>query len=111
MKESVASARTVMLTQIVLLSLVNFLVIIGGKKLQENLRRNWEFLFFALGFAILYFFVLLLVTQISGLSPIAEFLEVKSLSWASLSMTLFMTLFAGSIMVYFHQQAHKLDPK
>jgi len=99
LKSGVEHARTVMLTQIVVLSLLNFLIIVGGSRMLENLRRNWGMTLFAAGFAVLYLVLLFVVTHPDAPPILREFLEITSLTGTELGVTLGLTAVAGAAMV------------
>jgi cation-transporting ATPase E len=102
-RSGVEQARTVMLTQIVLLSLLNFLIIVGGSRMLENLKRNWGMTLFAAGFALLYLVSLFLVTHPDAPPILREFLEIRSLSAIELGLTFALTAVTGAAMVLLHR--------
>jgi cation-transporting ATPase E len=93
-------ARTALLTQLVLLSLLNFLIIVGQNHLSKYLRQNWGLVFFALGFASLYFVLLWTTTQIEFLAPIATFLELHTLSIGDMVTAILLTPIAAIGLVF-----------
>jgi hypothetical protein len=95
---TVGEARTMLLSTVVPLSLINFLVIVGGRHWRQNLRRNWEFCGFAGCVALLYYGVLTGVTRLETLAPVREFLEVEGLSAAAVCLTLGVTVVAGALL-------------
>ncbi|MBI5482477.1 MAG: HAD-IC family P-type ATPase [Deltaproteobacteria bacterium] len=95
---TVGEARTVLLSTIVPLSLLNFLVIIGGRHWRVNLRRNWEFSLFALGVAALYVATLASVTRVGALQPLRAFLEVEPLTGAAVALVGGVTGVCGALL-------------
>ncbi|MCB9638237.1 MAG: HAD-IC family P-type ATPase [Myxococcales bacterium] len=103
-RQSVEVARVALLTQIVLLSLLNFLIIVGRDQMLTLLRKNWELSAFAFGFAVLYFVLLFVVTRIELLSGLASFLELRSLSLREVGLALGLSFAVGSAMILTHRQ-------
>jgi cation-transporting P-type ATPase E len=95
---TVGEARIALLSTIVPLSLLNFLVIIGGRHWRVNLRRNWEFLLFALGVAALYVATLASVTRVAALEPVRVFLEVEPLTGAAVALVGGVTVVIGALL-------------
>jgi cation-transporting ATPase E len=96
----VERARTVLLTQLVLLCSLNFLLVVGGAHLVSNLRRSLLLALFPLAFSALYLGLLFGLTQTGSLSWAAGFLEVERLTGVELAVTLGTTLVAGAAMVW-----------
>jgi cation-transporting ATPase E len=94
----VGAARTVLLSTIVPLSLLNFLVIVGGRHWRANLRANWEFCLFALGVAGLYVATVAAVTRVPALGPLRTFLEVEPLSGAGVALAAGVTAVCGALL-------------
>ena len=95
---TIGEARTVLLSTIVPLSLLNFLVIVGGRHWRENLRRNWEFSLFALAVAALYVATLVAVTRLPALGPVRRFLEVEPLTAGAAALVAAVTLGIGALL-------------
>jgi cation-transporting ATPase E len=95
---TVGEARTVLLSTIVPLSLLNFLVIVGGRHWRVNLPRNWEFCLFALGVAALYVATVATVTRVGALGPLRTFLEVEPLSGAEVALAGGVTAVIGALL-------------
>ena len=108
-RQSVETARVALLTQIVLLSLLNFLIIIGREEMFRLLRENWELSAFALGFAAVYFLLLFVVTGIPALGGLASFLELKALSSKELLLALLLTPLVGTAMLLTHRHLLRQD--
>ncbi len=103
-RQPVEVARVALLTQVVLLSLLNFLIIIGRERMWELVRKNWELSSFALGFAVLYFVLLFVVTKVSWLSGLASFLELHPLSLRDIGVALGLSVGVGMAMILTHQR-------
>ena len=95
---TVGEARTLLLSTIVPLSLLNFLVIVGGRHWRVNLRRNWEFSLFALGVAALYVATVVSVTRVAALHPVRTFLEVEPLTGAAVALVAGVTVGIGALL-------------
>jgi cation-transporting ATPase E len=108
-RQSVETARVALLTQIVLLSLLNFLIIIGREEMFRLLRENWELSAFALGFAAVYFLLLFVVTGIPALGGLASFLELKALSSKELLLAFILTPLVGTAMLLTHRHLLRQD--
>lgn len=96
----VERARTVLLTQLVLLTLLNFLLVVGGAHFRANLRRNVHLALFPIAFGALYLGLLLAVTQTDALEGVAWFLEMESLTAGEVALSLGMTALAGGAMLW-----------
>lgn len=107
----VETARTVMVTQIVLLSQLNFLLIVGGRTIWANLKRNWEFSAFAAGFAGLYLITLMVVTRVHALAPLARFLELKPLGSSVLGICVGLAALGGVAMWWLQRRALASTPQ
>jgi cation-transporting ATPase E len=104
----VERARTAVLSVIVILSLLNFVLILGGTRLRESLRANPLVAIFALGFAGFYGLLLFVVTRVEALSPLAEFFEVHPLGLEEVAIAAGITAAAGAGMIFFHRAARGL---
>ncbi len=96
----VERARTVLLTQLVLLTSLNFLLVVGGAHLLSNLRRSLLLALFPLAFSALYLGLLFGLTQTESLWWVVGFLEVERLTKVEFAVTLGMTFAAGAVMVW-----------
>ncbi|MCA9522616.1 MAG: HAD-IC family P-type ATPase [Myxococcales bacterium] len=106
---SVEVARTAMLSTIVVLSQLNFLVIVGGRHLWLNLRRNALFVALAVAFVALYFTILLIVTRIVALRGLASFLELSRPGWGLLLFSVLLALVAGVALVWIQAALARRD--
>jgi cation-transporting ATPase E len=97
-------ARTVLLTQLVLLTLLNFVLVIGGAHLRANLKRNAILAVFPLAFGALYLVLLLTVTGNDSLEAVATFLEMERLEAVELTLALGVTAVTGALMVFIQRR-------
>jgi cation-transporting ATPase E len=95
---TVGEARTMLLSTVVPLSLLNFLVIVGGRHWRVNLRRNWEFSLFALAVGALYVATVAAVTRLPALGGLRSFLEVEPLSGAAVALVACVTVVVGAAL-------------
>jgi magnesium-transporting ATPase (P-type) len=102
-------ARTGLLTELVVLSSLNFLLVVGGAHVRENLRRSPLLALFAVAFPVIYLGLLFGLTQTEALSWVVEFLEVERLTKVDLAVTLGIAAVAGAAMVVAQKRA--LRPK
>ena len=96
----VERARTVLLTQLVFLTLLNFVLVIGGAHMRTNLKRNAVLSVFPFVFGGLYLLFLLTVTGSDTFESLATFLEMERLEGVELALALGVTLVTGALMVF-----------
>jgi hypothetical protein len=94
----------VLLTQLVLLTLLNFVLVIGGAHLRANLKRNAILAVFPLAFGALYLVLLLTVTGNDSLEAVATFLEMERLEAVELTLALGVTAVTGALMVFIQRR-------
>lgn len=102
-QQSVEVARTALLTQLVLLSILNFLIIVGQNKFRHYLGENKPLVGFALGFIALYFGLLWSTTQIPFLAPLARFLELHPLTSGDILTAAILAPLMGVGMLLTHR--------
>jgi magnesium-transporting ATPase (P-type) len=95
---SVEVARTLLLSALVPLGLLNFLVVVGGRHFRVNLRRNWEYGLFAAAVALLYVITVAAVIAFPALRPIRTFLEVEAPGREGLLLVLGATAIGGGAL-------------
>lgn len=108
-QQSVEVARTALLTQLVMLSILNFLIIVGQNKFRYYLGQNRSLVAFAFGFVALYFVLLWSSTHIAWLAPLARFLELHALSRGDVLVIAVLTPVMGTIMTLTHHYFIRQD--
>ncbi len=108
-QQSVEVARTALLSQLVLLSILNFLIIVGQNKFRHYWSKNKPLIGFAAGFVLLYFALLWSTTQMPLLAPLARFLELHPLTRGDLLTMGILAPVMGLGMLFTHRTFIKMD--
>ncbi len=97
--ETMEVARTAMLTQVILLTLLNFFLVLEPRNPFKTLKESPVILILALSFLGIYFITLLMVTNLDSFNKIQEFLELEQLSQRHFFLLGALSLFSGFIML------------
>lgn len=112
-KQPTKVAQTALLTQIIPLGILNFVLIVGRDRLRELLRKNWEMSLLAGSSLVLYFLLLFTVTSVKTLFgfKIQAFLELFRPGSGEFLAIFFVTLVAGSLMIFLQQWLIKAEQR
>ena len=101
--ESIEVARTAMLTQVVVLTLLNFLLVLEPINPLKLVKEFPKLLAFVIVFLALYLTTLFTVTQQGTFDRLQEFLELEPLKNHHLIMTACLSILSGGLMIILHR--------